>query len=221
MNFHRTRLFLVAAGIGLVLAGALPAAAGEPEPPPRGVVDASFLDRFVPRDDDGTFVEVSLTGPLLELAAQVLEGQDPELAGMVRGLRSVTTRVIELPDDPDRAAQATRALREVADRLRKKGWQPLARVRDGGDEVHVLLLPGGKTVDGLTVMVRSSDGELVFANIAGKIDLARLGEVLRNLDVPGMDEALSALPRGDAAGKGGAGPGGKDAPAGGDREGKR
>lgn len=195
----------------LVLLPAVPALAGSPDDSVRGVVDGSFLERFAPQDDEGTFVEVSLSKPLLELAAQVLEAQDPRVAEMVRQLDSVSARVIELPDDEKKLAEATRAFREIAGRLRKEGWQPLARVRDEGDEVHVLLLPGGKTVDGLTVMVRSSDGELVFANIAGKIDLSRLGDVLKQLNVPGMDEALATLP--------GTGPHGKqsspakDAPA--------
>ncbi len=184
-----------------------PARAGTDSPADRGVVDGSFLERFAPEDGDGTFVEVSLSKPLLELAAQVLEAQDPRLARMVRQLRSVSARVIELPhpDDVRKLQEATRVFREMAGRLRKEGWQPLARVRDGGDEVHVLLLPGGKTVEGLTVMVRSADGELVFANIAGKIDLAQLGELVQALNVPGVDGSIFMSP-----GHGKKTPGGKD-----------
>ncbi len=204
----------------MVLLPAVPALAGNPDGAVRGVVDGSFLERFAPRDDDGTFVEVSLTKPLLELAAQVLEAQDPRVAEMVRQLDSVSARVIELPDGDETLDEATRAFREVAGRLHENGWQVLAKVRDGGDEIHVLALPGGDTVDGLTVMVRSSDGELVFANIAGKIDLSRLAEVLGALNVPGIGETLSAVPgamgmRGDGkgtrAGKKREAPTGKDA----------
>ena len=47
-------------------------------------------------------------------------------------------------------------------------------------------------VDGLVVlMFDSGDRELVFANLAGEIDVTQLGEIGKRLNVPGLDQVPS------------------------------
>ena len=69
-------------------------------------------------------------------------------------------------------------VRGLQTRLASDGWQSVARVRDGEDNVFVMLKTDGDVLVGVTVLV-SSGSELVFTNVAGRIDmdqLARLAE---------------------------------------------
>ena len=43
-------------------------------------------------------------------------------------------------------------------------------------------------LEGLTVIVSEGNDELVFANIAGRIDLELVGRIAKHLGVPGLDE---------------------------------
>jgi hypothetical protein len=51
----------------------------------------------------------------------------------------------------------------------------------------------GDRVDGLVALIFSSDDkELVFANLAGEIDVSQLGEIGKRLNVPGLDQVPGA-----------------------------
>ena len=52
---------------------------------------------------------------------------------------------------------------------------------------EVLILYDDSAIDGLTVMVGEGK-ELVFANIAGRIDLELIGRLATKLNVPGLEE---------------------------------
>jgi hypothetical protein len=46
----------------------------------------------------------------------------------------------------------------------------------------------GDRVDGLVVLIFDrNDKKLVFANLAGEIDITRLGEIGERFNVPGLD----------------------------------
>ena len=72
-------------------------------------------------------------------------------------------------------------------RLLKKGWERLARVQEEGGLVKVLMLPSGESILGLVVLV-VEENEIVFANVAGNIDMAQLGSLAEKMDIPGLDE---------------------------------
>ncbi len=50
---------------------------------------------------------------------------------------------------------------------------------------------------GITVMVVESGGSIVFANIAGQIDLSIVGKLAQGLSIPGLEQLVS-LDLGDA-----------------------
>jgi len=55
--------------------------------------------------------------------------------------------------------------------------------------VDVFTLTPNKTIEGLVVLViNQEDGEVVFANLAGTIDLAKIGDMENTLHVPGLDK---------------------------------
>lgn len=177
-NFRNT--WIVAICAALLGVAATPAVAAD-EVHPRGFVDPSAFIDIV--GDDAVTVEVSLGGALLK----VLTGFDPELKKLAGGLESIRAIVLS-PGDAAHAARIRALIASTQEQLKKKGWQRLARVQDSDAEVQVLALSDAETILGLVVMiVDHEEGEVVFANIAGKLDLAAIAAIGEGLDLPGLD----------------------------------
>jgi hypothetical protein len=184
----------IKAGWVLALSGAVGlAVAGESATTPSspGYVEGSrFLDLASP--DDST-VEVALQGALLK----ALVGFDPELAEQVGGLESIHAVVLELAGT-ERLRQARDTMRKTESDLLERGWQRLARVKDGTANVGVFVLSDAEVVKGLVVLVLDEEeGALVFANVAGIVDLAALAALGQELEIPGLDQLPAEPPTGE------------------------
>jgi hypothetical protein len=154
-----------------------------------GYVDGSDFAKLA--GDDADLIEVSIEGPLLKMVAKGLGEQQPELADLIGGIVSINAIVIDLPSEAkkDKDGRLADAARDLADRLRGKDWQQLARVREKGDaSVVVMAHMEDDAIDGLLVLVVEEGDEFVFVNIAGRIDLAKIAEVGMKLDVPGIQD---------------------------------
>lgn len=151
-----------------------------------GFVDGSaFADLAT---EDSSVVEVNLGKSLLRALARSGDEGDTQEASIFRQLDSIQAYIVELEHDPARTARAEKMVKEIETRLLGAGWESVARVREKDERVHVLVRNNDETIDGLTVLVFDrGDSEVVFVNIAGKIDLAKLGEVSDKLDIPGLD----------------------------------
>lgn len=159
-------------------------ALGADPPPVRGFVDGTpFVDIL---GDDAITVEISLSGALLK----ALTGFDPELKQLAGGLESIHALVLT-PQGGDQSTKLLDLVRSTEGQLKRKGWQAVATVRERANSVKVMVLNDDDKIDGLVVMVVDTDGsdpEVVFVNIAGKIDLAALAALGEGLDLPGLDE---------------------------------
>jgi hypothetical protein len=174
--------------LGLVLACAPLRAAGRPEPHVPGFVDGSKLAELA--GDDAVSVEITLGSALLKPLLRA----DPELRELAGGIESIYAVVLEI-EKPEVADEITQRIRDIERRLVDGGWQRVARVKDHGEEVKVLVLTEDEeTFGGLVVMVigRGDDDDnatqIVFANIAGKIDLAAIERISERFDVPGFGD---------------------------------
>ena len=169
---------------GLVLLGLLavtPLEAGNTREKAPGFVDGSKFSQMV--GDDSVSVEVSLHGALLKAVARI----DPELSRLVGGLESIQAIVLSVPGDAGKGVADK--LREMeSDLLDKKGWEKLLAVREEQADIRILVLNDEEKILGLVVLVLDrGEGEMVFVNIAGDIDLAAIGELGEALDLPGLD----------------------------------
>lgn len=178
-----TRWMIRAAGAGLaglVLAAALaPPLAAQSEPVP-GFVDGSPLVDLV--GDENLRLEVSISGTLMK----TLTGWDPELQELIGGLRSIHAVVLDLAEGD--VAEARKAVRRKQSELLGRGWERVALVREEDAEINVLVLSDGRAIQGLVVMIVDTGDEpaLVFANVAGTVDLAAIQRLGEELDVPGL-----------------------------------
>jgi len=147
-----------------------------------GYVDGSlFLDLAT---DDTTTVEVNLSGAILKAIASADESLN-QLAG---GLESIHAVILEFEDEAQ-LAEVQELLKRTEKRLRDENWEVLTRIREGSSRVTVLVLNDDEVVQGLVVLV--SDGaEVVFANIAGLIDLSAIAKLGESFDIPGLDEIV-------------------------------
>jgi len=165
------------------LAFAIPAAALAGSP---GYVDGSFVSDYA--REDGTFVEVHLDEQLIELLAGPASTYDEAAGEIAAGLESVRAMVVELREGA--GEEVLDEVRGLQARLVSDGWQNVARVRDGSDHVFVMLKSEGQDLVGVTVLV-VNESELVFTNVAGRIDLDQLARLAESYEIPGLD----ALPR--------------------------
>ena len=145
-----------------------------------GYVDKEIFTRLA--GDEDVRVEIWLPRSLIVLFGAL----DEELAEAVEGLDLLQAVVLEL-EGADAAARARKVVRETESMLKRKGWVRLALVRDEESEVYVLVRTQDEKIEGLTVLVvDESDGSLVFANVVGTIDLAKIRALGEELDIPGL-----------------------------------
>jgi hypothetical protein len=164
----------------LVLAAATaPArAAGEP----RGFVDGEQFIEAV--GDDCVRVQVWLPASLIRALSKV----DPQLAELVKDVHSLQMLILDMEcagtDSP------TTLMRNEVKKLIAQGWERLVLVREDDAEVRVLVLMNGEeTIDGLVLMiVDRGDGEMIFANIAGTVDLAAIQALAAGFEIPGLED---------------------------------
>jgi hypothetical protein len=154
-----------------------------------GYVDGTpFLELA---SEDGELVEVSLPRSVLNMFCGSAKGEDEsDVAGIACGLEWIGAVVIELGDGADNEFRGQELIEKTEKKLLGKGWERLARVQEGGEVLKVLMLPSGRSVLGLVVLIVEED-EIVFANVAGNIDMAQLRKLGDQMDIPGLENLPS------------------------------
>lgn len=138
-------------------------------------------------DREAIEIDVNLSGAMLRLVSGATEEGDPEFSSLMSGLLRIRV-LVGRPSDADSASIAS-ALDDAASRLEADGWQAIVKIRDGYENIRLLVRDSGETIEGLTVLMGDGDEEVVLVNIVGEIDpeaLGRLGGVLAG--VSGVDD---------------------------------
>jgi hypothetical protein len=119
-------------------------------------------------------------GPLPLALARFVMADDEEIGAILQELRAVRVYVYDVTRDSESVA---RHLREVQADLIADGWLPLVTVKDGTEQVAVLLRAGEEGRNrGLAVIVHDST-ETVLVNLIGNVRLDLVGSYLAELDV--------------------------------------
>jgi len=186
--FRRTTILgRVLATLGLVclLLGSPVLSESKKAPPGPGFVDGARLIDIV--GDDAVVVEVSLGKSLLKM----MTGSSSDLDKQLGGLESIYALIVDL-SDANAAGRARAEVREIERRLIDDGWERIARIKETDAEIKVLvLMHDEEMIEGLVVMIFSVEDDepvLVFANIAGLIDMKALENLGEDLDLPGLDQ---------------------------------
>lgn len=139
--------------------------------------------------DDGELVEVNLGPSLLNAIAAGDKKGDADLS-VLAGLKGIYAYVVGLQGDASRVERARKVAADLEAKLVREKWERIVRVREKDERVNVFTKPGASgsgKVDGLVVIVFDGD-EVVFCNLVGTIDLAKLGAVSDAVNVPGLDQ---------------------------------
>lgn len=168
-----------------------PALAQTPAPAPAtsGYVDGAMFRALV--DEDKEIVEVNLEGAILQALAKSAGDGPGQAAGdgskdLFGKLKSIHA-VIGTVKGP--ASAAMTLVQQTDQKLVAMGWQRITRIKDATSTISVLTHTVNDRVDGLVALIfDTEDKELVFANLAGEIDVTRLGEIGERLNVPGLDQ---------------------------------
>ena len=187
MNRMRPTALALAASLLAIAPGAL---AQAPSPSPAsalpGYVDGSMFRALI--DEDQEIIEVNLDGAILQALAKS-KSDDPttdDSSDLFTKLKSIHA-VIGTVKGP--ASAGASAVQKTDQALLGKGWQRIARIKDDTSTVSVLTHTSNDRVDGLVVLTfDTEDKELVFANLAGEIDVTRLGEIGDRLNFPGLGD---------------------------------
>ena len=155
-----------------------------------GYVDGSMFRALV--DDTQDVVEVNLDGAILQaLAKSKSEDHDSgDAKDLFARLKSIHA-VIGTVKGP--AAEALALVKKTDQKLVAAGWQRVTRISGATSTITVLTHTVADRIDGLVALIfDSKDKELVFANLAGEIDVTKLGEIGERLSVPGLDQVPGA-----------------------------
>ncbi len=128
--------------------------------------------------------DVSLDGPLLELASKFLDKEESEegVKDLVKGLKGVYVKTFEFSQE---GAYSEGDLDIIREQLRSPGWARLVNVRSKEDKetVEIYALTEGDQMTGLAV-VAAEPKELTVVNIVGPISLDKLGKLGGHMGIP-------------------------------------
>jgi phosphoribosylformylglycinamidine (FGAM) synthase PurS component len=144
------------------------------------------FDKYVSLHAEDSKVEVQLKGPLLKLAASIIEAQNENLSGLISSVELVRVHVYEVNDD--NREQFAESVRSIAQNLTDNNWEQLVMVKDGDENVAVFAnMPTDEVIAGIVVSV-SSGNEAVFINVVGNVALESLAELGKQLDIPQLNK---------------------------------
>ncbi len=181
MKYENNRSPLVVIALLVCALAAAPAATSADGGGP-GYVDSSPFKEIA--GEDAVTVEINISGALLKTIGRA----DPDLYELIGGLESIHAVVLDLGSS-GATERARKTILDVEKRLQKQGWERIALVREEDGEVRILVLADGEAIQGLAVMIIDMDeGEMIFANIAGELDLAAIQSIGDSLEIPGLDD---------------------------------
>jgi hypothetical protein len=132
-------------------------------------------------------VEVYLKGSLLRLLAGAADEDEPGLSDVVRKLVAISVQVYPLDsgsdDNYEKQADA------LSKRLGSQGWETIVKVREPRERAYVAIKAVDEHIVGLVVLALEKDDEIALVNIAGDIDLDRIGELGDEFHLSPLDSA--------------------------------
>ena len=142
----------------------------------------SFYDKYEGKEG---FTSVKISPKMFNLIASAdFEDEDMDF---VKDLTGVTLLVLENEEDNAAIAEKSVQLSKEAQSLVGSGYDELMSVKEYGTDLKIL---GKSTEPGVIndlLIVGNDDGEFIYVDITGKIDLKRIGSLSNCTDVKGME----------------------------------
>ncbi len=155
---------------------------------PRGNEGFADLDSLGMFDTDRK-IALSVGPTVLRFAARHLD-DEPEIQAMLRGLDGVRVRIYEIDGDGLRVAGR---IEGMSARLQAEGWEPVALIREEGEQTHMLMKIRNGEIKGLTLVASDGHSEAVVINLMGDLEPEYFSDVMVALEVDAPEVQVAAV----------------------------
>jgi hypothetical protein len=140
----------------------------------------SFFDKYEGRDG---FTTVKISPKLFDLVASAnIEDADMEIVKDITGLN-----VLVYEPGEGKSADLTEKLFTESKSLLTNGYDELLSVKDEETDIKILAKPAGNGIISDLLIVGKSDGQFVYVNVLGKMDLKKISSLSKSMDIKGME----------------------------------
>jgi hypothetical protein len=148
-----------------------------------GYVDFGDLAKF---EKSTGVTEVILDEDLLSVLAEISNEEDPNIMEILKGLKLVKANVFELKEG--NKAELEAKVNSIDSKLMNSNWKRIVRTRSDDEIANVYIKQNNnKQIVGLVVTSVDDDDEAAFVNIVGTIDLATIGKLGKQFNIPQLE----------------------------------
>jgi len=148
-----------------------------------GYVDFGDLVKF---ESSSGVTEVILDEDLLSVLAELSTDEDPNVMEILTGLKLVRANVFEVNEKNKSELEAM--VKSIDSKLISSNWKRIVKTRSDDEIANVYIKQdGNKQIVGLVVTSIGDDDEAAFVNIVGTIDLATIGKLGKEFNIPHLD----------------------------------
>jgi Domain of unknown function (DUF4252) len=148
-----------------------------------GYVDFGNLSKF---ENSTGVTEVILDEDLLSVLAEISTDEDPNVMEILNGLKLVKANIFEVSDENKSELEAN--VNNIDSKLMDAGWKRIVKTRSNDEVANIYIKQGGnKKIVGLVVTSIGKDDEAAFVNIVGTIDLATIGKLGKQFNIPHLN----------------------------------
>jgi Domain of unknown function (DUF4252) len=148
-----------------------------------GYVDFGDLAKF---EQSTGVTEVLLDEDLLSVLADISTDEDPNVMEILAGLKLVKANVFEVNEKNITELEAK--VNTIDSKLMNSGWKRIVKTRSDDEMANVYIKQGSnKKIVGLVVTSVENDDEAAFVNIVGTIDLATIGKLGKQFNIPQLN----------------------------------
>jgi hypothetical protein len=149
-----------------------------------GYVDFGNLANFETED---MATEVILEDYLLKMVSKITKNEDNDLSELIGGLKLIRVNAFEV--NAENEGVLTDKVGKVDSELLGDGWDRIVKSRSKSESAYVYIKTDrSDNIFGLVVMAIDGNGEAVFVNIVGDINLETISKLGSKFDIPALDQ---------------------------------
>ena len=130
--------------------------------------------------------EVILDEDLLSVLAEISTEEDPNVMEILKGLKLVRANIFEVTENNKSELEAK--VNSIDSKLMNSNWKRIVKTRSNDEIANIYIKQNSnKQIVGLVVTSVGDDDEAAFVNIVGTIDLATIGKLGKQFNIPHLD----------------------------------
>ena len=131
--------------------------------------------------------EVLIEEHLLKMVAKLATKEDPDLSSVLDGIKLVKVHSFEISEE--NFTQLSEKVKKINQELMNKDWDRIVRVKSKDELVNVFIKTANEDkIEGLVVTTIEKNGDAVFVNIVGDIDLETISKLSDKFDIPNLHD---------------------------------